>query len=248
MPALNKFINNKRLHHKLMDKNLAANLIRHEYIVTGSTKAKRAQAKVEQFLAKALYTEKNNTSGESTAQRVAANHRFNFLQRADRLEIGSKVIEQLTKRYPERAHGFTRIIKLEPRLGEDKAPMSVLELVDSEYEVFFWFTAKVVARLELQGLALDELTQHNVNKLTKFRQDGENKFRAAVEEAKVAFFKVNPETGAVESEEIKENLKNLPREQSYQNGSLLMSKKFKTMPRPAQKEIKELPKSPFLKD
>lgn len=248
MPSLQKHHVNVARHLKLIDKNLCANLIRHEYIVTGRTKAKRAQSKIERFLASAL-NKNSQLTGDSKA-RVEANKAFNYLHPPDKLEVGTKVVETLAKRYPKRQHGFTRIIKLEPRLGEDKAPMSVLELVDSEFEIKFWFNAKVVARLELQGLAMDDITSLNVKKLVQFREGGEEKFREAVEIAKQEFFGYNPETGEIADESIKENLKNLPRNLEYHGGSLagslLASKKFKTIPR-IQREQPEIPPSPFLK-
>lgn len=248
MPSLQKHHVNVARHLKLIDKNICANLIRHEYIVTGRTKAKRAQAKIERFLASAL-NKNSELTGDSKA-RVEANKAFNYLQPPDKLEVGTKVVETLAKRYPNRQHGFTRIIKLEPRLGEDKAPMSVLELVDSEFEIKFWFNAKVVARLELQGLALDDITSLNVKKLVQFREGGEEKFREAVETSKQEFFGYNPETGEIADESIKDNLKNLPRNLEYHggslSGSLLASKRFKTVPR-IQKESVEIPQSPFLK-
>lgn len=250
MPPLNKFINNVRKHNRLMDKNLAANLIRHEYIVTGDVKAKRAQSKIESFIAKSMDIERKNQEKnfKNVKERINSNRIYEeFLQPADKQEISTKFINNLVPRFQTRKHGFTRILKLEPRLGEDKAPQSVLELVDSEYSIFFWFIAKTVARLELQKLPIDELTQHNVTKLTKFRgQQGETKFREAVEECKREFFLYNAETGEITSEEMRENLKNVPR-QLESHGSILSSKKFKTMPRP-QREAFELPKSPFLKE
>lgn len=249
MPSLQKFHANVARHVKLMDKNLCANLIRHEYIVTGRTKAKRSQQKIERFLSRAIHEDKQMT-GKDEEFKLKNNKAFSYLQPPDKREVGSKIINELVGRYPERTHGFTRIIKLEPRLGEDKAPMSVLELVDSEYEIKFWYTAKIVARLELQELQLDDLTNHMVHKLTKLRPDGPNKFREAVDTAKVEFFKYDVEAGEVKDEEMKKNLENLPKNLEYHGGSmsgkLLMSKKFKTVPRSEPKEV-ELPKSPFLK-
>lgn len=246
MPSLKKFDANVARHVKLMNKNLCANLIRHEYIVTGRTKAKRAQAKIERFLAKALH-ENRKLQDHPLSERFASNKVLNYLQPPDKKEVGHKVIEELSKRYPERTHGFTRIIKLEPRLGEDKAPMSVLELVDTDFEIKFWYTAKIVARLELQNLPVDSLTQHNVEKLTQFRINGPERFREAVEEAKVAFFKVDPETGAVTSEEAVSNLENKPSEIKYYTGDVKFgaSKKHAVKPRPAKPEA-AIPKSPFL--
>lgn len=171
----------------MMDRNLCANLIRHEHIVTGRAKAKRAQAKIEQFLAKALH-QNRQLAGQPLEKRLADVRALSFLQVPDRQECGTKVLDDLSQRFVNRTHGFTRIIKLERRLGDDKAEMSCLELVDSELEVKFWYVAKIVARLELQGLPIDELTQQNVKKLTQLRVNGEQRFRDAVEEAKTAFF------------------------------------------------------------
>lgn len=187
MPNLKNFKYNRARHFRMMDRNLCANLIRHEYIITGRAKAKRAQAKIEQFLGKALH--QNKSLGNSPLEERLSNVKaLEFLQLPDRQEVGSKVLDDLSKRFVDRTHGFTRIIKLERRLGDDKAEMSVLELVDSDFEIKFWYTAKIVARLELQGLPVDELTQHNVTKLTQLRINGEERFRQAVEEAKEAFF------------------------------------------------------------
>ncbi|KAK6453815.1 ribosomal protein L17 [Scheffersomyces xylosifermentans] len=251
MPALQKFHANVARHAKSIDKNLCANLIRHEYIVTTRAKAKRAQPTIEAFLADALKTNESISQEIPLNQRIVSNRALNYLQPPDKFEVGGKIIQELAERYPTRRSGFTRIIKLEPRLGEDKAPMSVIELVDSEYEVKFWFTAKIVARLQLQNLPLDDITQLNVNKLTKFRKGGEEAFAEAVETCKVEFFKYDPETGSVTDEAAKKNLENLPTNLEYYGGSLsgtlLASKKFKTQPRQKQESGESvIPPSPFL--
>ncbi|ODV80246.1 ribosomal protein L17 [Suhomyces tanzawaensis NRRL Y-17324] len=247
MPSLQKFHANVARHIKLMDKNLCANLIRHENIITTRAKAKRAQSKIEKFLADAIRNNKE-LADKDFEYRLENNDALNFLQPPDRKEVGSKIINELAQRYPGRSSGFTRIIKLEPRLGEDKAPMSVLELVDSDYEIKFWYTAKIVARLELQNIPVDDLTKHNVHKLTKLRNDGEESFRNAVETAKLEFFKFNPETGSFNDPEIEKNLQNKPNMAYHEGplvGTLLKSKKFGTTPRPTRETV-EIPKSPFL--
>lgn len=248
MPSLQKFHANVARHVNLMDKNICANLIRNEYVVTTRTKAKRAQAKIETFLAQSL-KENKTIKEQNTVKRVLKNRSLNYLQPPDKMEVGTKVINELSKRYPLRKTGFTRIIKLEPRLGNDKAPMSVIELVDSGFEFKWWYTAKIVARLELQGITLDDLTTHNVEKLTNFRENGEEEFRKAVSIAKETFFKANPETGEITDESVLANLENKPENLEYYGGNLagttLVSKKYKTKSRTNQENI-ELPKSPFL--
>lgn len=237
---MKKFDANVSRHVKLMNKNLCANLIRHDYIVTGRTKAKRAQAEIELFLGK-VFHENRQLSDKSTEDKLKTIKAFKFLQEAEREEIGSKVLEELSLRYPERTHGFTRVTKLEPRLGEDKADMAILELVDSEFEIKFWYIAKTVARLELQGLEVDPLTQHNVQKLTQFRSDGEQQFREAVEKAKIEFFKYDPEEGAVTSEEAKANLQNKPMltdDFGNKRTTWIRSQKYEVKPRQEKKDAK----------
>lgn len=247
MPALKKFDANVARHLKLMNKNLCANLIRHEYIVTGQTKAKRAQAHIESFLAKALH-ENKQIQDKPLKYRYENVRALNYLQPPDKKEVGSKVLQELSRRYTDRTHGFTRVTKLEPRLGEDKAPMAILELVDSEFEIKFWYVAKTVARLELQGLKVDPLTQHNIEKLTKLRHNGEARFRQAVEECKTRFFDYAADEGRVTSDSVETNLQNKPTKPEVQEGVEApwpTKARLSLKPR-TQKKTAELPKSPFL--
>lgn len=238
-------------HHKLINKNLCANIVRHDYLVTGKTKAKRAQPKIESFLSRMLARDDELVKNGITDidARLSQNQHLNYIHEPLRKEIGSRVLTELKDRYKDRAAGFTRIIRLEPRLSEDKAEMSVIELVDSEFEIKYWFVAKVVARLELQGLELDALTKRHVEKLTQLRPDGVEKFRNDVEVAKKEFFSYNEETEEIVDDKKKEELKNIPTNLSYNGGALgealLASKKFHTKARPS-KETPKIPASPFL--
>jgi hypothetical protein len=93
----------------------------------------------------------------------------------------------LKDRYEGRYRGFTRVLKLEPRLS-DNAPQSILELVDGQREMKFWLLARVVARLEQQNLPVDSVTKANVEKLLKFKPEGELKFRQVVDRVKAEFY------------------------------------------------------------
>ena len=137
-------------------------MIRHEYIVTTSAKAKAAQPYIEKFLANTIKQNKNYEAVTNLEDKLKSIKALSYLQPPDRVECGLKMLDDIINRYPQRTHGFTRVIKLEPRLGDDKAPMSVIELVDSNYEIKLWYTAKTVARLELQGIELDDITELNI--------------------------------------------------------------------------------------
>ncbi|KAI5952093.1 hypothetical protein KGF57_004222 [Candida theae] len=289
MVTINHFNKDVAAHKKMIYKNLCANVIRNENIITTQAKARQAQPHIERFLGKALAESKqlarstttttttttsssNNNPGEKLLQIKA----FDYLQPPDKQDVGLKVIRELTQRYANRDHGFTRIIKLEPRLGEDKAPMCVLELVDSKYEIKLWFTAKAVAKLELQNIPLDDITELNVKKLTSGRPDGEQVFRNAVETCKKEFFKNGIEekevgggggeerdgtdsataTTTIDDEKLRKSLESLPNMERHTGelkGKLLVSKKYKTKPRrtpgatEAQLGSSNIPQSPFLR-
>ncbi|CAK9437488.1 mitochondrial 54S ribosomal protein bL17m [Lodderomyces beijingensis] len=257
MVTVNNTLKNVKAHRQSILKNLCANLIRNEYIVTTSAKARKAQPLIEKFLSRSIHANKQYPENDKrpVTKRISEIAIFGYLQNADRTEVGTKVIKELTSRYKNRTQGFTRVIKLEPRLGEDKASMSVLELVDSKYEIKFWFTAKAVAKLELQQIPLDDVTELNVRKLTERRIDGEQKFRDAVETCKREFFKmgVDAEGNQVMDDGVDEKLKlsleslpNMNRHVGNLKGKLLVSKKFKTKSRPQRAEV-QIPQSPFLK-
>lgn len=246
MPSLQKFHANVARHIRLMDKNLCANLIRHEYIVTTQTRAKRASKKINSFLANAL--RKNSAPSmldKSLHYKLHNNKALSFLQRPDLKDVGTKILTELAARYPQR-NTFVRVLKLEPRLGEDKAPMAVMELIDSNYEIKFWFYAKIIARLQLQGVSVDPLTQREVDKLTRFRPNGLQVFADAVQTAKTVFFKYNSDTGQISDNAIKQNLKNLPRQHGYED--FVVSKKFATKKRTASRQgaPRPPPASPYL--
>lgn len=101
-------------HRVLMYRNLVTDLLRYEKIVTTEAKAKEVQGMAEKMI----------TLGKDgslhTRRRVLA-----FV--VDK-KVVAKLFDELAPRYAQRPGGYTRIIKLEPRLG-DGASMAQLELV-----------------------------------------------------------------------------------------------------------------------
>lgn len=95
--------------------NLTADLIKHESIKTTETRAKE----VQKLVAKMITYGKD---GSLVARRKALAFLYN-----DK-EIVNKVFTDLAKRYAERQGGYTRILKLEERRGDD-ALMVILEFV-----------------------------------------------------------------------------------------------------------------------
>ena len=101
-------------HQRLMMANLVASLIAAEGIVTTEAKAKALRPIAEKLVTRA------RTDSVHNRRKVVA-----FL-RDD--EMVAKLFDDIGPRYEERPGGYTRILKLGPRHG-DNAPMARIELV-----------------------------------------------------------------------------------------------------------------------
>lgn len=130
---------------RAMFRNLTANLILHERIETTDAKAKEVRRVAERLITKArrlgtvAYTPQSELSPKDKARRLAAERligafipRFGVRQEKGgapkKVDLVEKVMLDLAKRFSERPGGYTRIIKLGPRRG-DNAPMAFLEFV-----------------------------------------------------------------------------------------------------------------------
>ncbi len=113
----NKKLNKTSSHRKAMFMNMSNALIKHEQITTTLPKAKE----LKRFIEKIITLGKK---GDLLSLRKA----ISILQ--DK-KMASKVFGVLAERYKERNGGYTRVIKLGNRFG-DNAPMSVIELVDRD--------------------------------------------------------------------------------------------------------------------
>jgi len=101
-------------HQKAMFGNLVASLIAAEGIVTTEAKAKALRPIAEKMVTKAK-------------KGGVHNHRLVVAYIRDK-EMASKLFDEIGPRYAERPGGYTRILKLGPRHG-DNAPMARIEFV-----------------------------------------------------------------------------------------------------------------------
>lgn len=69
-----------------------------------------------------------------------------------------------------------RIESLKP----DHAPSAILELVDGPKDMRFAMTARTLARQRAEGLEQNEMTARNVEKVTRYRPEGEKDLEAMV--------------------------------------------------------------------
>ena len=101
-------------HQKAMMANLVASLIAAEALVTTEAKAKALRPVMEKVITKA------RKGGVHRHRQVVA-----FIR--DK-EMAHKLFDDIGPRYVDRPGGYTRILKLGPRHG-DNAPMARIELV-----------------------------------------------------------------------------------------------------------------------
>tara|TARA_B100000941_G_C28498398_1_gene552449 strand:- start:1582 stop:2019 length:438 start_codon:yes stop_codon:yes gene_type:complete len=113
----NKKLNKTSSHRKAMFMNMSNSLIKHEQITTTLPKAKELKRFVEKII-----TLGKKGSLESRRKAIA------ILQDKKMTE---KVFSIFSERYKNRNGGYTRIVKIGNRFG-DNAPTAIIELVDRD--------------------------------------------------------------------------------------------------------------------
>lgn len=129
-----------------MFRNLTANLVLNERIETTDAKAKELRRVAERLITKAIrlgeasYTAQEKLSEGDKAKRLATKRIISaFLPRwgtrvepggeTKKVDLVEKVLLDLAKRFAKRPGGYTRIVKMGQRRG-DNAPLSIIEFVD----------------------------------------------------------------------------------------------------------------------
>ncbi|KAL2759060.1 hypothetical protein ACRALDRAFT_2066726, partial [Sodiomyces alcalophilus JCM 7366] len=149
-------------------RGLVSSLVAHEHIHTTWAKAKEAQRLADKLITLA------KRDNEATRQKAKG-----ILYTPH--ELLPKLFGELRDRYMNRPGGYTRVLRTEPRNKYDQAPSAILEFVDGPRDVRFMMTAKTVARARENGISrLNELTEKNVAKVTRYRRDGKEGFDSLV--------------------------------------------------------------------
>ena len=114
-PTKGRRLGGSSAHQRSMMANLAASLFAAEAIETTEAKAKALRPFAEKLITKAkkggLHRHRQLVSSLNGDQ-----------------EMAQKLIDEIGPRYEDRPGGYTRILKLGPRHG-DNAPMALIELV-----------------------------------------------------------------------------------------------------------------------
>ncbi|NVB36797.1 50S ribosomal protein L17 [Pseudenhygromyxa sp. WMMC2535] len=127
--------NRNSSHRKAMFRNMVTSLLEHERITTTMPKAKELRGKVERTisigvrLGDLLDKPKAERSAEEQARYAHAMAQAGKVIR-DR-EVLHKLFEDIVPRVRKRPGGYTRVIRLGKRPG-DNAEVAIIELVDRE--------------------------------------------------------------------------------------------------------------------
>ncbi len=116
-------LNRSMGHRTSMRKTMIKQLFEHEKIQTTLAKAKSIQPDAEKLITLARNAQKGDDTLKMNARRQAAASLGNNSN-----EIVKKLFDDIAPRFATRKGGYTRLLKLGPRLG-DNAEMVLLELV-----------------------------------------------------------------------------------------------------------------------
>ncbi len=133
-------LNRDAAHRKALRKNLIADLICYEQIVTTEAKARDIRPAAERMITMAkrgLENGKNDPAKEVHARRMAASRLPKMRIAEDEsgyfeeVNVVQKLFDEIAPRFSDRPGGYTRMVKIGKRPG-DNAEMAVLMLVEEE--------------------------------------------------------------------------------------------------------------------
>ncbi len=125
-------------HRSALRKNLIADLFCHEQVLTTEAKARMLRPAAEKVITLAkrgIANGKDDPAAEVHARRLAASRVSRFRtykeEGGDRVDIDvvKKLFDDIAPRYADRPGGYTRLVKVGKRPG-DNADMAVLMLVE----------------------------------------------------------------------------------------------------------------------
>ncbi len=131
-------LNRSSAHRKALRKNLVADLLCYEQILTTEAKARTIRPAAEKMITLAkrgLVKGEADPAASVYARRLAASRLPKTRTFTDEegvtesVDVVGKLFDELAPRYQDRAGGYTRMVKIGKRPG-DNADMAILMLVD----------------------------------------------------------------------------------------------------------------------
>ena len=117
-----KKLNRSKGARNALRRNLINQLFTHERIQTTEAKAAAIRAEAEKMI-----TTARNSNDKSESEKVAARRLIS--SKVNNHATVNKLFDEIAPRFVGRPGGYTRVLKLGPRLGDD-AKMVLLELVE----------------------------------------------------------------------------------------------------------------------
>ena len=104
-------------HRKALFQNMLNSLIKYEQIITTLPKAKELKPKIDKLI--------------TLGKKADLSRKKNLFSKLQNKNSVKKIYEILSKRYVNRKGGYSRVLRVGFRTGDD-APMAVIELVDRD--------------------------------------------------------------------------------------------------------------------
>lgn len=125
-------------HRKALRKNMIAELLIHEEILTTEAKARMLRPAAEKIITLAKRgLAKDDPAQTVHARRLAAARLARFREVAnedgyvEEVDVVKKLFDDIAPRYADRPGGYTRVVKIGKRSG-DNADMAMIMLVDED--------------------------------------------------------------------------------------------------------------------
>ncbi len=131
-------LNRSTAHRNALRKNMVSDLICYEQVLTTEAKARMLRPTAEKMITLAkrgITSGKENPAQEIHARRLAAARIARYRQVKDddgnveEVDVVKKLFDDLAPRYMDRPGGYTRLVKIGKRAG-DNADMAMLLLVE----------------------------------------------------------------------------------------------------------------------
>ncbi|KAK5779507.1 mitochondrial 54S ribosomal protein bL17m MRPL8 PWA37_004385 [Arxiozyma heterogenica] len=187
--GLARKLSRTKSHRDALLRNLVSQLFQHESIITTYEKCKETSRLAERIITAAKKYNHGNGSN-----RYIQNIQSNLFLSGDNKHLLAKVVNELADRFKDRNGGFTRILKLEPRIG-DKSKQATIELVDTPIiinnsenitmqrgNIKFWLLMKTLLYNEINNESYSPLTMKNLLKIYKSKHDDLHKLKLFKEE------------------------------------------------------------------
>ena len=188
--GLARKLSRTKSHRDALLRNLVSQLFQHESIITTYEKCKETSRLAERIITSAKKYDHGNGSN-----RYIRNIQSKLSLSGDNKHLLAKVVNELADRYKDRNGGFTRILKLEPRVG-DKSKQATIELVDTPIitknngknitmqrgNIKFWLLMKTLLYNEINNEVYSPLTIKNLLKIYKTKANDPKKLNHFKEE------------------------------------------------------------------